>query len=280
MSQPSPASLAQDQQQLLRVLLGDRDTAGLMPRLRARNAAGLALAERGLLAYQSHGLALAGRVLAEAYPIILQLVGNDNFAPMARQFWHQHPPVQGDMACWGGELAAFIEAAPQLASEPFLGDVARVEWSLHQAATAEEARPDLPSIALLTSHAPDTVTLRLSPGAAVLASVFPVVSIVRAHLGGKPDLTRAGELLKSGVGEHALVWRHGFQPKVTAISKAEFSLIRALLGGQPLAQAVDTANENASGPFDFNGWLLQAAQMSLVTGAQVLSLATTRSSIS
>ncbi len=274
MNESSVASLAHEQQQLLRALLGDRDASGLMPHLRARNPAESALAKRGLRAYQSHGLALAERALAAAYPVMSQLVGADNVAPMARQFWRQHPPARGDMACWGGELPAFIAAAPQLAGEPFLADVARVEWALHQAATAADAAADLPSIALLASHEPDALTLRLSPGAALVSSAFPVASLVNAHLHaqGEPDLTHAGKLLRDCIGEHALVWRHGFKPRVEAISGAEAGLIHALLQGLSLEKALAATTQSSADVFDFNDWLLRAVQTSLVTGARVLSV--------
>jgi Putative DNA-binding domain len=279
MSEPSPsalAALAHEQQQLLRALLGDRESAGLWPQLRLGSPAGSALAHRGLLAYRSHGLALAERALAAAYPVISQLVGADNFAPMARQFWRQQPPAQGDMACWGGELAGFIAAAPQLADEPFLADVARVEWALHQAATAVDSSPDLTSIALLTRHAPDALTLQLSPGTARVASAYPVVSLMKAHVDapGEPDLTHAGELLRERIGEHALIWRHGLKPQVEAINQAESAFIHALLQAQSLAQALEAAAQSADA-FDFSDWLARAVQGQLVTGAQLLSLSKT-----
>ena len=120
-------SLAQEQQCLLAALFGDADEAALWPCLQEGTHS--ALARRGLLTYQSNGLALAERALGAAYPVLAQLIGDESFAPLARQVWRQQPPQRGDLAFWGGGLAAFIEAAPQLADEPFLADIARVEWA-------------------------------------------------------------------------------------------------------------------------------------------------------
>ena len=142
-------SLAQEQQALLAALFGDADESTLWPCLRAGSHS--ALARRGLLAYQSNGLALAERSLGAAYAVLAQLLGEENFSPLARQLWRQQPPQRGDLACWGGGLAAFIEATPQLADEPFLADVARLEWALHRAATAADVQSDLASLALLSA---------------------------------------------------------------------------------------------------------------------------------
>jgi hypothetical protein len=199
------------------------------------------LARRGLQAYQANGLALAERALGAAYPVLAQLIGDESFAPLARHFWRRHPPGRGDMACWGDVLAAFLEASPQLADEPYLGDVARVEWALHQAATAADAQPDPHSFALLSSADPAELTLTLGAGVFLLASVYPVASIVNAHLLGEPALAEAAALLRAGAAEHALVWRQGFKPRVCAITAAEYALLAALQAGSSLEAALDSA---------------------------------------
>lgn len=262
------AGLAHEQQQLLRALFGDRDDSRLLPLLQG-GAAREALAHRGLQAYQANGLALAERALAAAYPVIAQLIGEESFAPLARHFWRRQPPQRGDIACWGSALADFLEAAPQLAGEPYLGDVARIEWALHRAATATDAWPDPPSFGLLSGSDPSITTLTLSAGVALLASPYPVVSIVNAHLLGEPALALAGELLRAGASEYALVWRQGFKPRVRSSSAAEHALVSALQAGLSLESSLGRALEKAPA-FDLNGWLGQSAQTGLVTGAHLL----------
>ena len=265
--------LEQEQQRLLAALFGDADETALWPCL--QEGAHSALARRGLLAYQSNGLALAERALGATYPVLAQLIGDENFVPLARQDWRQQPPQRGDLACWGGGLAAFIEATPQLADEPFLADVARVEWALHRAATAADVQPDLPSLALLSAgdgqgdgddaNAP---ALTLGAGVFVLASRWPVVSIVNAHLGSEPTMEQAAERLQSAIGEHALVWRQGFKPRLLSISAAEYVLLAALRAGSSLDDALQQALE-ASPEFDFGLWLAESVAMGLVVGAHV-----------
>lgn len=222
---------------------------------------------RGLQVYQANRAVLAERTLAGTYPVIAQLIGGTSFEPLARHFWQQHSPQRGDMGQWGEQLPEFLAAAPQLAEEPFLADVACIEWALHQAATAPNALLDAASFALLAG-ADDAlpVGLSLSPGVFILASAYPVVSIINAHLIGEPALDEAAARLQAGEGEHALVWRQGFKPKARALSVGEYQLILALQNSMAIDAALDQAMRIDSA-FDFNTWLGQAVQTGLVTGA-------------
>lgn len=118
---------------------------------------------RGLKAYQSNGHALAERAMQATYPVLPQLLGDESLGALARAFWHAHPPVWGDLAQWGGDLADFVRANKQLADEPYLADVVRVEWALHLGASAADAFTDRASFAPLTQHDPSALTLKLAP---------------------------------------------------------------------------------------------------------------------
>ncbi|MES2509069.1 MAG: putative DNA-binding domain-containing protein [Pseudomonadota bacterium] len=233
------------------------------------------LQARGWQAYRANAEALANRALAAAYPVMAELMGEESFAPMAALFWRLHPPVRGDMAQWGDGLPDFLDAAPQLADEPFLGDVARVEWALHGAATAADTHADLPSLALLAGDDADSAGLTLSAGAMVLASDWPVAAIIAAHqLSGASKTEALAQLagrLKSGHGEHVLVWRQGLRPCVRAIGAVEYALVSSLLAGQALEAALDSAVQSDAAPFEFSVWLANAVHTGLVTGANIIS---------
>ncbi len=222
---------------------------------------------RGLQVYQANRAVLAARTLASTYPVIAQLIGVESFEPLARYFWKMYPPERGDMGQWGAQLGDFLSTAAQLADEPFLGDVARIEWALHCAASAADAVLDTASFALLasTDDAP-AVTLLLSPGTVLFASAYPVVSIFHAHLTGQGSLEKSAEMLARGIGEFALVWRQGYQPKVRAMSVVEHQLVCAFDKGQPLESALLAATR-MDPLFDFSAWLAAAVQSGLVVAA-------------
>jgi hypothetical protein len=256
------SELAQQQQALLAALWDSRheDAAARLPGFAEQGAQ----AVRGLRAYRTNGRELAARALAGAYPVVAQLLGEDNFRALARSLWLAQPPQRGDMAQWGGELATHIESLPELAeAEPYLADVARVEWALHRAATAADAEPDFASFQLLAQLDPAQLALRLAPGTALLSSPWPAASIVLAHLQGEPSLQQAGELLRGRVAETALVWRQGLKPGLRGLAAPEAVFLAALQDRRSLADSLQAAPE-----LNFNEWLAPAVQSGLVTGAE------------
>ncbi|MFM7331116.1 MAG: putative DNA-binding domain-containing protein, partial [Brachymonas sp.] len=140
---------------------------------------------RGLRAYRANAQELSERALQASYPVLQQLLGQENFSHIVQALWRARPPERGDLAQWGQGLAGFLSQLPQLqdllAEHAYLPDVARVEWALHTAATASDASLDASSFELLRSHDPAQLVLLLSPGAAVVRSSYPVVSIHQLH---------------------------------------------------------------------------------------------------
>ena len=219
-------------------------------------------AARGLMAYQANGHALAERCLLATYPVIAQLLGQDNFAALARDLWHRQPPHCGDLAQWGDALPAFLADNDQLTEVPYLADVARVEWALHRAAGAADAQPDLHSFARLSTEDPQALTLALAPGTVLISSAWPVVSLVTAHTDNEPSLAEAGQRLRDRVGETALVWRQGLRPCVAACPADALGVLQALLAGAALPDALGFAGPD----FDFSNWLTPAVHSGLVIG--------------
>jgi hypothetical protein len=184
---------------------------------------------------------------------------------LARAFWHAQPPVRGDLAQWGAALAEFIRASDQLADEPYLADVATLEWALNTSASAANATADAASFALLMQHDPGDLLLQLAPGCAVLPSAWPVVSIVRAHLDRSPTFDAVGQRLRAGVAETAVAWRADLRPCVREAQPGEAALLSALLAGQSLGAALDGAPV-----LDFATWLPLAVQSQLLLGVKRL----------
>ena len=222
---------------------------------------------RGLMAYQTNGHVLAERSLAAAYPVIEMMLGQHNFAALARDLWHRHPPTVGDLAHWGDALPGFLAHSEAVLDEPYLADVARVEWALHRAAGAADAVVDHASFARLAAEDPTGLTLTLAPGTALVGSAFPVASLVRSHRNAQPSLAQAAQRLREGVAESALVWRQALKPRVALVTPVEATLLGELLQGRDLAAALDTAlatDVPDSQAFDFSIWLTHAVTTGLV----------------
>ena len=225
---------------------------------------------RGLRAYRANAQAQCEISLQAVYPILQQLLGEENFMRLAQDFWADMPPTRGDLAQWGGDLAVYLAQVPQLQELlqdcPFLPDVARLEYALHCAATATDAVLDLQSFEVLAQEEPSDLGLHLTPGCALLRSAHPVVSIARLHDARLSDAHEAARVaITEGASQNALIWRCGFRPMFEAIDAAPAALIEATLQGQSIALALDAALSQAS-DFDLQAWLAASVQSGLLIG--------------
>ena len=222
-------------------------------------------ARRGLMVYQTNAHMLAERALRAAYPVLLQMVGDEGFADLARAFWHSHPPVRGDIAQWGELLEAWVRSSSQLQDTPYLSDVAQAEWALHRCATAPDRAPDLTTLSLLTTEDPQCLQLLLAPGVVSFRSDWPLASLLLAHLEGRPSLQAVGLELQRRTAQDVVVWRSGFQSSLRQALPSEVELLGALQSGMTLEPALACAVG-----LDFSQWLPLAVQTGLVLGVQHL----------
>ncbi len=233
---------------------------------------------RGLRAYRANAQRLAGGALQASHPVLQQLLGGENFQNLAQDFWRAMPPERGDLAQWGGELAAYLKQVPQLeallAEHPYLPDIARVEWALHVAKTASDAALDTQSFQLLTSHDPAALRLTFSPGCALVRSAYPVVAIMQSHRARIPGdhettMSDAQDADQTAIANRepqlALIWRQGFRTTLGVAGDASAALVEATLQGQSLSAALHKAFVQAP-DFDFSAWLAQSVQSGLLKG--------------
>ena len=192
---------------------GERAEAGRQQALLAALAAPRAEpdAPPSLRAYQTNAHASARRALESACPTLAALLGDEDFGALAREFWHAHPPIRGDLGEWGDELPGWIEAHAGLAAWPYLADCARLDLALQRCERAADAALDADSLALLASVDPSRIAMRPMPGVATLVSAWPLASIHAAHAPGAGDAAFAAvrERLRDRVGETVVVARNG-----------------------------------------------------------------------
>lgn len=226
----------------------------------------------GLQAYRANAQAIAERALSAACPVMARLVGEETMAALARDLWRDHPPVRGDLAWFGAELAEQLASTAELADVPYLADMARLEWAVHRAHTAADPPDGAPDLQPLASEDPDALCVRFVAGGACVASTWPVFSIWRAHqvpADTEPDLGPAREALAAGQGEAAWVWRRGHRVEVAALTLPECAFNQDLLAGQALGPAL--ASVSARHPeFSFEHWLLRALREGWLAGLQPL----------
>jgi hypothetical protein len=238
----------------------------------------------GLEAYRRNSRANAAHALALAYPTVLALVGERALGALAAVLWRLHPPVGGDLARWGAELPSLLATHELTRDWPYLPDCARLDWIVHGLDLHPVSGPDIDSLHVLSRHDPGDVRLMLQPGLSVLASPWPVVDIYRAHhpsasdpfQGGAMELEAAsrGELALGKAREavarkqaqNAIIWRHGFTPRVQELPAADHAWMQMLADGVPLGAALERMAATHA-DFDFSQWLVGALQHGWLQGA-------------
>jgi Putative DNA-binding domain len=228
-----------------------------------------ARAARGLEAYRANAEASADRALAAVFPTVRSLVGAEDFAHLAREFWHAHPPLRGDLGEWGDPFAPWLERHAAMRDWPYLGDCARLDHALHGAERATDAEFDAASLTLLESTDPARLRIEFMPGTALLCSRWPIARIHAAHQLDGPDADRAFERLRVAIagpeGEQVLVARSGWRAAAYPLDAASADWAERLLAGACLADAI----EQAGAGFDFAAWLAAALRHAWLKGVAV-----------
>ena len=241
-------ALAGIQQQFGNALFDQRQEASLAPFLIEGEVRRLAL-------YRGNLVAGWERALADAYPVVRQLVGEEFFGGLARAYGTATPSLDPDLAGFGDRFADFLDSFAPAAPFPYLGDMARLEWAVHRAYLAPDvAAPGIDALARLAPEALEAARFTLHPSAALLRSPWATAALWQAH---QPD----GPALPSSVHAPsvALVVRPRWKVDVVELCLPEAAALERLAAGASFGAAIDAmlACGEGSGDPDI-GAMLQA----------------------
>ncbi|QDQ27316.1 DUF2063 domain-containing protein [Chitinimonas arctica] len=192
----------------------------------------------GASAYANNALLNRADALSEAYPVVLQLVGEEFFGGMARAYARVTPSRSGDLNRYGVDFADFIADFAPARELAYLPDTARLDWLCHCAYyAADHAEFSLALLAEVPAEKQGGLRLLLAPAVGLLGSRWPIASLWLAH---QPN---AGDFPSPDQGsENALVWRNGHnRVRVRRLMPAEHAFLRACQAGLPLAEALERA---------------------------------------
>jgi hypothetical protein len=212
-------------------------------------AAGMAAEER-LAVYRNNVFHNYREALRDVHPVVERLVGEDFFRFAAHRYIGQYRSTQGNLHAFGDRFAEFLAAFPPAAGLPYLADVARLEWLVHESFHAAD-RPRLATarLARVPSPAHGQLIFMLHPACRLLASQFPVHLIWEAN---QPGASAAVSL--DGDDTRLLIRRRDYAVDIEAIGSAEFAMLQACAEGQPLARALARA-QDAGRDFDLTDFL-------------------------
>lgn len=182
-----------------------------------------------------HGL---GQQLAEAYPVVRSLTGDEFFFVIARLYLQSHPPKTRSLALFGSEFPSFLENFPPAAALTCLPDVARLERFWLEALHAADAEPLNPASLAGLGEALATTRFIAHPAVRILVSQSPIVDIWRSHRNSdKPEAKIGCETRQ----QTALVTRPGMRVEVRPLSPAQTIFATALFEGENTNSAYEKA---------------------------------------
>jgi uncharacterized protein (UPF0276 family) len=203
----------------------------------ATNEPHSALTAARLAIYRGNLTANWDKALSSAYPVIRQLVGPEFFTALARAYGKAHPSLDADLNRFGADLANFLATFEPVAAFPYLPDMARLEWHVHEAHYV----PDVPVLdashfASLTPVKLEASRFSLHPACSLMASRWSVAQLWLAHQPGGPAFPHDVDGPAC-----AVVTRPHWQPRVRILPAAAHAALAALAAGHTFGDAVDAA---------------------------------------
>lgn len=190
--------------------------------------------------YRNNVAASLVNALADIYPAVAKIVGEEFFRAMALVFARSSPPRSRVLSEYGREFPDFIADFEPAARMPYLADVARLERAWLDAFHAADAQPlDLRALGELAPDELASACFVPHPAMRLLRSRYAAISIVEANRG---DGGSAGRI-RGDVGEDALVTRPGTSVEVRRLPPGCAGFLQGLAAGASLAAAVESALE-------------------------------------
>ena len=219
----------------------------------------------GLAAYRGNGREHARVALRAQFPTVLAMLGEEAFDAVAERHWLARPPRRGDLAWMGEDFADTLAAQEELHPWPWLADSARLDWALWDLQRQPQPALEPADLQRLAALPPDTLRLRLAPGARLLASDWPIVTLWEQHRAPVPDAQACSDALLQG-GQTAWVWRAGWQAHAVALPHTTARWMQALQTLPTLEHALQAVED----AFDLAAWLQQAVQQGWIDAVDVL----------
>lgn len=218
--------------------------------------------EQRLTIYRDNVVASATKALAAAHPVLRRVVGAEAFDGLVRSYQELRPSSSGDLNDYGADFASVLVASPRTRSMPCLPDLARLEWLVHRAYGAEDAKAwDPAELASLEPERQDSIRFDWAAGTAVFESAYPLARIWAIHQAGYE-----GEFsVDWSARETSLVAREGLHVTVSALAAGDAAFMVKALEGASLGVCAGVALEVDPG-FDLGAMLSRTIAAGLVCG--------------
>lgn len=199
-----------------------------------------------LAVYRNNVVSSLVDALAETFPVVQQLVGEEFFRAMAGIFVRETPPRSRVLAHYGQDFPSFIASFAPAEALAYLADVARLEIArvmAYHAADAEPVSNEMVSLALDSGERMGELRLVLHPSVYTLSSPHAVVTLWAAHQSDEDGEIGAVDI---DMPQSALILRAGLDVLVLPVPRAAVEFVEAIRAGLNLGDAASKAASQAA----------------------------------
>lgn len=188
--------------------------------------------------------------LADIFPGVQKITGEEYFRAMAREYVRSNPPSSPLLFLYGQNFADFIENFEPAKTMPYLADMARVERGWLTAYHAADVHPlDAAKLGAVDPARLTDVVFAPHPATFVLQSPFPVHDIFLMNRGFKEVAP-----LDMTIGQSLLLTRPQLDIRIVQLENADYAFLSAINEGQSLGNAA-AIGAQANETFDLNNAL-------------------------
>lgn len=190
-----------------------------------------------ILIYHNNLLSHLFATLKNAYPLLVQLVGEDAFKAAARDYIDRYPSTSGNLDEYGEYFSDFIASYEPAAELPYLSDVAQFEWVAHLLTRAPDAAVFDPiHLEQLTENDYADLQLTLHPACHLMQTHYSIPDIIDLCNGSINEIdSLTTETL------YLLISRHQDDIIVSTLTSAEYHFLNKIQDSHILADSLQTA---------------------------------------
>ena len=169
-------------------------------------------------------------ILQEDFPRVAALLGDEQFRAVGRAYLRQSPSTHPSVRYLGAHFAAFLGTRAEIASLPFLADLAHLEWARLEVFDAPDVEPlRLEDLQAIPPDEWPLLRFRLIPAYQILRCGWPIDKIWAAE----GDTLRNEHLQPA---ETVLrVWKEGFTVYHARMDEIEQTALAAIGAHEPFA---------------------------------------------
>ena len=174
--------------------------------------------------------------MAESFPVVQKIVGEEFFSGMARIYVRQNPPKNPILMFYGEDFPDFLGTFEPVRHLAYLPDVARLELLRRQAyhaADAELMPPD--ALAGITPEKLPNIVFQFHPSVRILQSIYPVLSIWEWN--NEADENKRKPL--PGHGEGCLITRPDQSVEMRRLPPGAGDFLEDVKSGRALGEAAE-----------------------------------------